>query len=124
MPAARSSGPPHPQAGGLLSGGFSLDSGGRIGLFRGEHSPGNDPDQPHAPIGWGGGNRVPGVVRANLSRGTEGRASRRRGLALGWTRRPGSTALNTVGRTGMDEAGTPRLTPWVARLMMVNAGLF
>src|ERR1041384_7020162 len=82
---------PRPETGRLLAGGFSLDTGGRIGLFRSEYPAGNDRDEPAAPVRGGRRDPLPGIVRAHLSREPEA-MSQDRGI-----------------------------TPWVGRLMVVNA---
>jgi hypothetical protein len=47
---------------------FRLTPGGELVCLEVNTAAGDDLDQPHAPIGGGGRNSVPGIVRAHLSR--------------------------------------------------------
>ena len=78
-------GPRGAQARRLLPGRFSLDTGGRTLLFRGEYPAGHDGDQPAPPVGARGRDRVPGPVRTDLSnrptRPPQGTVVGRRGVS-------------------------------------------
>src|SRR6266478_3241371 len=91
---------------------FSLDTGRRTLLFRGEHPARYDGHEPAPPGGPSGGDRVPGPVRPDLSNGPT------------WA--PQGTVVAAVGsqrrrRGSMNLSPSNRLTPWVGRLIIANA---
>ena len=99
------------EAGRLLAGRFSLDTGRGSLLFRSKYAARHDGDQPPSPGRPGGGHRVPRPVRTDLSNRPAGP--------------PEGTVVSVWGlrvRGGsMNLAPSSRITPWVARLIIANA---
>ena len=111
MRAAGAAGPRGAEARRVLPGRFSLDTGRGTLLFRGEYPARHDGDQSPAPVGAGGGHRVPRAVRADLS---------------SCPARPGEEPEVVAGsqsrrRCSMNLSPSNRMTPWVGRLIIANA---
>src|SRR6186713_835420 len=100
VPAARRGGSSGTQAGGILAGGFPLDSQRRTGLFGGEHPARDDGHQPPPTVGQGRGNGLRGAVRADLPCRTRD------------------------GGTMSGNSGTTRITRWVFRIAAGLVGAY